>query len=160
LEKHGTEFAALKSKCPFYTDAGTCQHIDDGVGLPIIVDVRVCEQCNRTKDSKVVQHWIYGQRIKHGLKADKPRRKPTNAIANREYEQRKNIADELLKIARTVPRKVDAPIIASAEDRLAICEGCDYWRGERCRAACGCKDRPRPMAETGRDCPNFLWRRV
>jgi hypothetical protein len=69
--------AALKSRCPFYTDAGTCDLISEGVGLPIIVDVRACEKCGRTKDSKVVKHWIYGQRRHRGLDAESPNgRKP------------------------------------------------------------------------------------
>jgi hypothetical protein len=67
--------------CPFYTEAGTCQHIDAGVGIPILVDVRACEHCVATypkearKEGKVVKHWVYGQRRKRGLPAESPNAK-------------------------------------------------------------------------------------
>jgi hypothetical protein len=77
LEKQGMDVVALKSDCPHYTTAGTCNLISEGVGLPIIVDVRACEHCDRTKESKVVKHWIYGQRRHRGLDAESPNgRKP------------------------------------------------------------------------------------
>jgi hypothetical protein len=75
LARHETGAAALKSDCQHYTAAGTCDLISEGVGLPIIVDVRVCEHCDRTKESKVVRHWIYGQRRRRGLPAESPNAK-------------------------------------------------------------------------------------
>jgi len=55
---------------------------------------------------------------------------------------------------------LEAPVVADPEARLEICETeCDQWIGERCAVPCGCRNRPRPLAESGRDCPRGLWRR-
>jgi hypothetical protein len=86
------DVAVLKSKCPHYTTAGTCDLISEGVGLPIIVDVRACAHCDRTKESKVVKHWIYGQRRRRGLEAESP-------TGKKKRPKPKSLAGDIIKKA-------------------------------------------------------------
>jgi hypothetical protein len=156
--------------CPHRTETG-CRRIDEGVGLPIVLHHDVCEWCTKTypdaearEAGYAVQVRIWGERNKRGLPnaGPLPRRPqaPTMASVTREHPRRPNIAEEMMAVARATPRATPAPVVPLGEDRLSICEECSEWRGERCVATCGgCKKRPRPMAETGRDCPLGKWRR-
>jgi hypothetical protein len=158
--------------CPFRTEQGSCTHVDAGVGTGelIVLHPSVCLHCVKNfkqvetrATAATVTHSIYAERTKRGLPATIPPPfvpKPKTSTAAREHPKRENIADEMLKIARSVPRPVEAPVVADPKARLAICEDCPKWIGERCKAACGsCSNRPRPLAETGRDCPLHLWKR-
>jgi hypothetical protein len=59
--------------CQFRTADGTCQHIDAGVGLPIIVDESACTYCIKDRKPQhraggyVVQNLIWGERNARGL---------------------------------------------------------------------------------------------
>lgn len=152
--------------CPFYTPQGSCEHVDRGVGELVVIDPLACEYCVKTihkpehrKEGKVVLHWIFGQRKKRGLPAVRPPRIIPTPVALRNYARRPTIADEMIAVAKTVPRSNPAPIVADPEDRLSICEDCDQWRRGKCTASCSCKKRPRPTALEGPDCPRHLWRR-
>lgn len=156
-------------ECRFRTEAG-CSHVDKGVGLPIVVDESGCRFCVKEKPSEetrstsyAVLNLIWGERHSRGLPVGPcpvytpP---PTMIVARREHPSRPNIADDMLAVARTVPRRTPAPVVADANDRLEICTDCDSWIDGRCKAACGtCKNRPRPLADKGRDCPVGKWRR-
>jgi hypothetical protein len=161
--------------CPFRTPQGSCQHVDRGVGTGelIVLHEDVCQYCIKNFEdpetratAATVTHSIYAERIKRKLPAKLPPplvRKPTTALQRREHKKRPGIADEMLAVARAVPRRFpDAPIVADPKARLEICEtDCDYWVGERCKApGCQtCKGRPRPEADKGRDCPIGKWKR-
>jgi hypothetical protein len=169
LEKSETAPVALKCNCPFLSAEGACGPISAGVGLPIIIEPSACQYCAETTpkpegrhQSPVVLQWIYGQRRSRGMPADKPKRKPTTETAKREHKQRSNIADQLLAVARTVPKRAPAPVVESGEDRLEICETCPAgkWQRGKCVAGCACRNRPRPLAEDGKDCPLRFWRRA
>jgi len=156
-------------ECVFRTEAGSCQHIDDGVGGLVVLHESVCVYCTSNfkerdrKDSYPVQNRIHGERKKRGLSVGKAPVlvvKPKMQTEKREHPKRPNVADELLAAARSVPRMTPAPIVEDPQARLEICEDCPKWIGGRCKASCGsCSNRPRPLSEKGKDCPLFLWRR-
>lgn len=157
-------------ECPFATDKSSCQHIDAAVGKLVVITPDVCGYCAKTckvddrAGSYAVLSIAYSERQKRGLEVvgDRPKApvKPTMIVARREHPTRPNVADELLAVARSVPRVIDAPIIDDPDETLVICEGCSDWRGERCRASCvTCKNRPRPMAVKTAPCPRGFWRR-
>jgi hypothetical protein len=156
--------------CTFRNDDGSCTHVNAGVGDLVILHESVCPSCVKwfpveaRAESYVVQSSIFAHRTRRKLpaKMPKPWRPPSVAIQRREHKPREKIADQMLAVARTVPKREPALIVAVAEDRLAICEGCLQWSAtnQRCRASCGsCTNRPRPMADKGKDCPLFKWRR-
>lgn len=155
--------------CPFLAEDQSCRHVSAGVGLAIIVSESACRYCvknYRPEDRAkgyVVECWIHKERSARGMEAGAiplAPRKPTTAVARREYKPRPNIADEVMAVARSVPRIAPAPVIIDAEARLEVCEECHYWKREKCTAGCNCRTRPRPLAETGKDCPIKLWRRA
>jgi hypothetical protein len=154
--------------CTFLNADGSCQPTNEGVGDLVILHESVCPVCvkhfpeEKRAESYVVQSSIYAHRIRRKLPAKMPPpwRPPSVAIQRREHKPREKIADQMLAVARTVPKREPAPIVAVAEDRLVICEECLQWVNERCKASCGsCTNRPRPMADKGKDCPLFKWRR-
>lgn len=153
--------------CPHRTEQG-CQHVDAGVGGLVILHESVCPACverypdaNKRPEGYVVASSIYAHRMRRGLENGPPPKPPSlPPRTDHTTHERRNLADELLATARNVPRVRNAPIVANGEDRLAICEGCDQWKRGKCVASCSCKTRPRPMAETGPDCPRGLWKRA
>jgi hypothetical protein len=166
--------AMMEIDCPYRTDAESCEIVDAGVGEIVIIPhdptdpYDACSHCIKSvpnpenrKTSQVVLHWIHGQRMKRGLPSAPPPSPVTAAAARREYKARPNIADEMLAVAKTVPKIAPAPVVAVAEDRLAICTDCDKWSvtNQRCKAACNCTNRPRPLDDKGKDCPLRKWRR-
>jgi hypothetical protein len=158
--------------CQFLNDDGSCQHVNAAVGLPIIMDPSACQFCLETNPKPETRHESYPvrnvawrARKERGLSVGEMPRyvpKPKTETQRREHRPRKNIADEVLAVAKTVPRVFPkAPVIDDPKARLEICTGCDFWIGERCKGpGCQtCSNRPRPEATKGRDCPIGLWRR-
>lgn len=128
--------------CPFLTASGTCRHVDDAVGEPIVIHPSACAYCvektpsvAQRYNSYPVRCWIRKERLARGMDGDYMPGKPE-------------------------PAKVVAPIVADPQARLEICEECDRFDSMgRCRAPCSCKSRPRPLAPDGPSCPRRLWRR-
>jgi hypothetical protein len=150
---------------------GACRHISEAVGLPIVVAPSACQFCIKTKPDPETRHESYPvlnlawqERNARGMEVGPiptftpP---PTTATARREYKTRQGIADQMLAVARTVPKRALAPIISNPEDRLDVCEECPAgkWKRGKCTAGCNCRNRPRPLANVGPDCPLRFWRR-
>jgi hypothetical protein len=90
--------------CPFYTSQGSCQHVDQGVGDLVVIDVRACDHCIKTTPavedrsrSVVVRHWIYGQRRRRGLPAESP-----NAKKRRPAKPKSLIGDTIKNVLSAV----------------------------------------------------------
>jgi hypothetical protein len=159
------------TKCPFLSADRACEHVSAAVGLPIVITPSACDYCIKNypdpatrANSYPVQCWTFAERQKRGLSVgDIPtlQVKPTTATQRREHKTRPNNADEMMAAARTVPKIAPAPIVADPQARLEICTDCDYWSTtqQRCKVVCGCTNRPRPLADSGRDCPLHLWKR-
>ena len=81
--------------------------------------------------------------------------------------RRSKVVESFIKQGRHQEKKQQrqamppAPVVSDPQARLEICTDCDAWSmtQERCKAKCGCKKRPRPLAAEGTDCPRSLWRR-
>lgn len=52
------------------------------------------------------------------------------------------------------------PINVEAQMRLDVCEDCDWWRSGKCSAVKECRNRPRPLADSGPVCPLGKWIRA
>jgi hypothetical protein len=140
--------------CPFYTPQGSCEHIDKACGDLVILAPSVCRYCVQTKpdpetrkDSYPVLNRSWGERRKRGL--------PVGPIP-------KNDREPVVRTRKREPVVVDlppAPIVATAEERMEICLDCDRWVNDRCKACTSCKNRPRPLAESGSNCPLRRWAR-
>lgn len=141
--------------CKFRTALGSCSHVDESAGrvvkhvelgdLSIILTEDVCEACIASQPdeqwrgySRAVKSW------KHLASLDK---KPCVRTAPAKTP------------CGPAEPKVDAPIISDPQARLEICEDCPKWINDRCKMPCGCRQRPRPMAADGPDCPAGKWRR-
>lgn len=145
--------------CPFLVDGNQCGHINNAVGLPIVIDPTVCQYCEKTypdpetrKDSYAVLNLSYGERKNRGLKVEGDRPHPPGQA----------VVPQVARSRPAPPRvNVVAPIVETGEARKEICEECPHWSAtnERCRYPCGCANLPRPLAEKGRDCPVGKWRR-
>lgn len=140
--------------CPFRTMTG-CKIIDAGVGLPIIVDESACEFCIKENPQPETRHASYpvrnitvSERTRRGIEV-----RPTP------QHSKYKVAQPASVVNREKPPARDIPIVAEPAARLEICEDCSSWVDERCKACTSCSKRPRPLAETGSDCPLGLWRR-
>lgn len=151
--------------CPHQTEQHSCKFVDAAVGELVVLQQNVCAFCitnypdpDTRASSYAVESSIFAQRTKRGLPAPVPRpfRNPPKLV-----EVRKTVLKDHSKAEARMQRVEAAPVVADPSVRLEICEDCDQWSAtnERCTALCNCKTRPRPLAETGKDCPIGKWRR-
>lgn len=136
-------------QCRFRTAEESCSIVDRVVGRLVIVTEDACEFCIKTfpveamrRKSRPVSSHILKGLVEDGKPIRRKVKQPTAQLPP----------------AHTVERP-PAPVVADPEARLSICTDCDFWIGERCKACTSCRNRPRPLAADGADCPKGFWRR-
>ena len=145
--------------CPFRTAQGSCQHVDKIARFSIEVGTDACQVCCATYPDE-------SERV-HSASI---RSSPIGSFIYHARQARAKAFPELAKKAKAIAatrvkrpiqgcEREPAPVVADPDDRMEICLDCDSWIGERCTEPCKCKNRPRPMAMDGADCPLGRWRR-